>query len=58
MAKSIIQRQPTADVVEVVRCKDCVHAGYPEDKIVWCLKHKKYMPKYGYCNYGKEQDDG
>ena len=43
------------DTVEVVRCKDCVHSKYPEDKIVWCRRHNKYMPLKGFCNYGEDE---
>ena len=40
-AKEIINRTPTADVVEVVRCRDCVHRQtvncpmYHEEYIDW-----------------------
>ena len=41
-----------ADVVEVVRCKYCVHSAYPETRIVWCNRCRAYVPLGGYCNYG------
>jgi hypothetical protein len=40
---------PTADVVEVVRCKDCVFR-----KNRFCAIHSKYTPDTGYCSFAKE----
>ena len=39
------------DVVEVVRCKDCIHAGDRDCPIDW--------PKNGedYCSFGERRDD-
>ena len=60
---SVLDKQPTADVVEVVRCKDCKHwaTGYG-----YC--RKMGVNSYGdspvgrndYCSYGerKEQNEG
>lgn len=57
MAKSIILGQPAADVVEVVRCKDCKHftAGY-------CCRdingrsQMHYMGESAFCSYGAKMD--
>lgn len=46
-----------ADLVEVVRCKDCVHSKYPGEKVVWCKRNSKYVPMKGYCNYGERKDE-
>lgn len=43
--KALIDRQPTADVVEVVRCKGCVYFKNDTD---YCKEHKK-----GYCEWDK-----
>ena len=51
---AIVSEQPTSDVVEVVRCKDCEFASY-------LYSAKKYMCKKGcgatkcetdFCSYG------
>lgn len=57
----IINEQPAADVVEVVRCKDCKHSYF----VKACSKYEcrkgcgtlKYSNDF--CSYGerKEQDD-
>ena len=52
-------RAPTADVVEVVRCKDCKHCV--EDIIcegvVYCNEHHKGMRENDYCSYGERRKD-
>ncbi len=53
----LVQKQPAADVVEVVRCKDCKHftAGY-------CCRDIKgrsqmhYMGDNAFCSYGAKMD--
>ena len=54
---NLIERQPTADVVEVVRCKDCKHGSqYTNDK-VWCsLGATSYRPN-DYCSYGERREE-
>lgn len=54
-----IQRQPTVDAVEVVRCKDC--AWYNEfDRCVnpKCVKsyHGAPVPPEHFCGYGERDD--
>ena len=45
----------TADVVEVVRCKDCRKWGNPN----LCPFGKRYMPLGdGYCHAGERREDG
>lgn len=46
-----IEDLPVADVVEVVRCKDCIHARDRDCPIDW--------PKNGedYCSYGERRAD-
>lgn len=47
-AKSYIDSQPTADVVEVVRCKDCVyyHPSYCE---IWSKYGTVQTREQGFC---------
>lgn len=59
--EKIIHKQPTADVVEVVRCKDCKYRGtmlsVPKGVFYTC---KKYLLPYckpdDYCSYGERMD--
>lgn len=55
--KEFIDNAPTADVVEVVRCKDCV---YYENFL--CGRFSAYgnsveEPEYDYCSYGERRED-
>ena len=54
--KTLLLRQPAADVAEVVRCKDCKHrteagnCGHP--------RHHGILPSaypYDFCSYGEYQ---
>ena len=59
VTEGMIADAPAADVVEVVRCKDCKHyiASY-------CTRDIKgrtnmfYMTENDYCSYGERIDDG
>ena len=61
--KRCIARQPAADVVEVVRCKDC---AYYREETSYCLNPHCSSSFYGhrvkenhYCSYGeRNEDDG
>ena len=47
--QQIIDDTPTADVVEVVRCKDCsFHGDYV---------HCEHMGLWGFCSYGERRAD-
>ena len=48
-----------ADVVEVVRCKDCVRRNQSadlSDSVLCTWLHNLSMPKDGYCSYGESED--
>lgn len=59
----LLKKAPAADVVEVVRCKDCIHRGHGNDcpmfHLVW-LEADHYgwddvtMDEY-YCSYGERK---
>lgn len=49
-----IEYSPTADVVEVVRCKDCKH--YKDEHSNCWLMRVKMMPS-DYCSYGERKED-
>lgn len=57
---------PTADVVSVVRCKDCVssrplnrndrfEARYC-DGCIYCMRTDEGVSKYDYCSYGESRE--
>lgn len=58
--QGVIDRVPEADVVDVVRCKDCVYAKQvkPFDDIFKCtyLKPNTRMFDIDYCRYGKRKE--
>lgn len=51
---SLIEKQPTADVVEVVRCKDCTEW----DKDEYECSHWYGFREDDYCSYGERTDGG
>ena len=62
LVKSLIQKQPAEDVVEVVRCKDCKYwqdnnGGYPHEECKWSENETPDLDDF--CSYGerKEGDD-
>lgn len=59
----MLKTQPTADVVEVVRCKDCVHCAddwngnQPMFTCEIAMCHESVEPS-GYCFRGEWREDG
>ena len=51
---SLIEKQPTADVVEVVRCKDCTEW----DKDEYECSHWYGFRENDYCSLGARMDGG
>lgn len=57
--KTLLLRQPAADVVEVVRCKDCKYGSYdskPNGAMV-CLRTNDgfWRKETDFCSYGEYQ---
>jgi hypothetical protein len=52
----LVTRQPTADVVEVVRCKDCGRGGKIYGKAILCTEHKRITRPTDFCSYGVRKD--
>lgn len=57
--KTLLLRQPAADVAEVVRCKDCKYGDYdskPNGAMV-CLRTKDgfWRRETDFCSYGEYQ---
>ncbi len=51
---------PTADVVEVVRCKNCKHFRFSDfsDMYGECSQaHIRLVSPYSFCSYGERKDE-
>ena len=61
LAYSLLADIPTADVVEVVRCKDCKLAKIVTTNIgikcIECQSHEVYMEANDFCSYGKRKSE-
>ena len=60
-ARIMLDAVPSADVVEVVRCKDCKHHEEllnNNDGNVLCWVHglDVIVDRNGYCNYGEREE--
>ncbi|MGN1433239.1 MAG: hypothetical protein ACI4XI_05990 [Ruminococcus sp.] len=53
IAYSIIKNQPTADVQEVVYCKDC---GSYNKRYGECTRFGAHLGEKGFCSEGKKAD--
>lgn len=54
----VIEAEPTADVVEVVRCKYCAHhEDIPYTTNVWCEKVERLLPEDWFCADGERRED-
>ena len=60
----LIEKQPTADVVEVVRCQDCkfyeeVEYYHPTEEAFKniCRLFKRQMQSDDFCSYGARMDE-
>ena len=56
----VLDALPVADVVEVVRCKDCVNRIEFDTNKYHCVLTECYCGETGYCSYGvrKENNGG
>lgn len=54
--RTLLMRQPAADVVPVVRCKDC--RAYNKPRVGWCEVHLDREQPDDFCGYGKYQTNG
>lgn len=58
--QSVIDDMPTADVVPVVRCKDCKHykkINYDDVKPNTCEITTRRQQPYDFCSYGERKND-
>ena len=62
VCKAIVSRLnviPAADVVEVVRCRDCAHCDDKTPYELWCLGRgwpNQMVPPDGFCDKGKRRE--
>ena len=55
--KRVLMQAPTADVVDVVRCRDCKH--YRGENIGLCTRlWVDCMDTEDYCSYGERKENG
>ena len=57
-AKQALASVPAADVVPVVRCKDCENAENECGGMIICRVYKHIMWLQDFCSYGKRKDGG
>lgn len=55
--KSVLRSLPAADVVEVVRCRECAYATRPGGNIVYCDNFERDMMPDDYCSAGYRAED-
>jgi len=54
----LIAKAPTVDMVEVVRCNDCVHhKDAPQTTDVWCDRLDGLLPKDWFCADGERREE-
>ena len=55
-----INSPPSAEAVEVVRCKDCIRTKERDEYtgLLWCSIHRGYMEDTYYCADGLRSEDG
>lgn len=52
-----IEAEPSADVVEMVRCKDCWYGRYDDyNGCYYCQKLRTWCNGEFYCAYGKKEN--
>ena len=55
-ARKLMVDAPAADVVAVVRCKDCLHRGPIQNNSMICLISGDYVRKDHFCSYGERKE--
>lgn len=54
LVKALIDNHPAADVVEVVRCKDCKHLMFSDCYGECSQSHMGIVRPNDFCNYGEK----
>lgn len=58
LINQLITKQPTADVVKVIRCKDCVNRVEFDTNKFHCELTGYYCGEKGYCSDGTPKERG
>ena len=59
VVKNLLEKQPTAAVVEVVRCKDCKHFYLDERcTLLGDFPEEPQMEPDDFCSYGEKKTEG
>ena len=45
----------SADIVEVIRCKDCYYSVISQDGNIGCTKHTMEVTENDFCSYGNRK---
>lgn len=53
-----IRKIPAADVIPVVRCKDCEYAYINPSGVILCSSSLQIKKQDGFCDYGDINDGG
>lgn len=56
--ENCLKQTPTADVVEVVRCKNCQFAYWENGEPIWCNNFLYAINGNEFCSYGERREDG
>ena len=61
-AFDMVDELPAADVAEVIRCKDCRHYGWTENRIPserewWCYKWDDAREETDFCSHAERRKD-
>lgn len=59
---AIAECEPTVDAVEIVRCKDCRHYGWTENRIPserewWCYEWNDAREETDFCSHAERWQD-
>ncbi len=61
VTKKQLDEMPTADVVEVVRCKDCAYCRYVDGEDIYKCDRRGYYSEEvkptDYCSYGERREE-
>lgn len=57
-AINLVQEQPTADVYDIIHCKDCVYheTDIFNQKVCTRTFNQFAMPEYGFCSEGAKRE--
>lgn len=52
-----LEKAPTVDAVEVVRCRECKYSDKNTGNLVYCTEYQTGKVIDGFCNLGKRRGD-